>query len=101
VRIWDPRFTKSVRSFSVVPSSLNVCEIHPRAPLLGCASPQQAIRIYNIDTEEMLNNIRYHDGFMGQRIGPTRCLAFHPYKVWLAAGGTDGLIAIYSTERRK
>ena len=52
------------------------------ATVFSCsASPQQAIRIYNIDTEEMLNNIRYHDGFMGQRIGPTRCLAFHPYKV--------------------
>ena len=45
------------------------------------ASPQHAIRIYNLDTEEMLNNIRYHDGFMGQRIGPTKCLAFHPFKV--------------------
>lgn len=45
------------------------------------ASPQNAIRIYNLDSEEMLNHIRYHDGFMGQRIGPTKCLAFHPYKV--------------------
>jgi len=49
--------------------------------LSSSASPQQAIRIYNLEKEELLNNIRYHDGFMGQKIGPTKCLAFHPYKV--------------------
>ena len=81
VRTWDPRFMRSISTLQVLPSSLNVCELHPNAPLLACASPQQAIRIYNLETEEMLNNIRYHDGFMGQRIGPTKCLAFHPYKV--------------------
>ena len=81
VRIWDPRFMKSVRSISASPSSVNACEIHPRSPLLACASPQHAIRVYNLESEDMLNNIRYHDGFMGQRIGPTKCLAFHPYKV--------------------
>lgn len=101
VKIWDPRFTQPIKSISGLPSSVNVCEVHPQAPLLACASPQHAIRVYNLETEEMLNHIRYHDGFMGQKIGPTKCLAFHPHKVWLAAGGTDGLIAIYSTERRK
>ena len=53
----------------------------PPPPPPPSASPQNAIRIYNLDSEEMLNHIRYHDGFMGQRIGPTKCLAFHPYKV--------------------
>ena len=81
VRIWDPRFMKSVRSIVASPSSVNACEIHPRSPLLACASPQHAIRVFNLETDEMLNHIRYHDGFMGQRIGPTKSLAFHPYKV--------------------
>ena len=42
---------------------------------------QQAIKIYNIQSEETLSHIRYHDGFMGQKIGPTSALTFHPYKV--------------------
>lgn len=88
VRIWDPRFMKSVRSISASPSSVNACEIHPRSPLLACASPQHAIRVYNLESDEMLNHIRYHDGFMGQRIGPTKCLAFHPYKVTFPAWAT-------------
>ena len=82
VKIWDPRFTKPIKSISGLPSSVNVCEVHPRSPMLACASPQHAIRVYNLESEDMLNHIRYHDGFMGQKIGPTKCLAFHPYKVW-------------------
>lgn len=81
MKIWDPRFTQPTKSISGLPASVSVCEVHPQAPLLACASPQHAIRVYNLDTEEMLNHIRYHDGFMGQKIGPTKCLAFHPHKV--------------------
>lgn len=81
VKVWDPRFIQPVKSISGLPTSVNVCEVHQQAPLLACASPQHAIRIYNLETEEMLNHIRYHDGFMGQKIGPTKCLSFHPRKV--------------------
>lgn len=100
VKIWDLRNSSPLRSFHI-PSVLNVCDIHPRSSLLACATAQQSIKIFNLDTDDMLSSIRYHDGFMGQRIGPTKCLAFHPYKVWLAAGGTDGFIAIYSAEKKK
>ena len=41
----------------------------------------QAIRLYNINNGETINSIKYHDGFMGQKIGPTKSLMFHPYKV--------------------
>ena len=44
----------------------------------------------------VLNWIRYHDGFLGQRIGPVSCLAFHPNKPLLAAGATDSIISIYT-----
>ena len=49
--------------------------------LVHSASRNQSIKIYSTDSDELVNSIRYHDGFMGQKIGPTRCLAFHPYKV--------------------
>lgn len=32
-------------------------------------------------TGDILSLIRYHEGFMGQRIGPVSCMSFHPYKV--------------------
>lgn len=32
-------------------------------------------------TGELINSIKYYDGFMGQRVGAISCLAFHPYWV--------------------
>lgn len=48
-----------------------------------------------------LNVIRFHEGFMGHRIGPVSCLAFHPHKVTLAAGSIDCLLTIYCLENRR
>lgn len=47
-------------------------------PHSGSAS--QMIKVYNLDGGN-LSTIRYHDGFMGQRIGPISCLEFHPHRV--------------------
>jgi len=61
---------------------------HPMVTVVMChhnlvhsASRNHSIKIYSTDSDDLINSIRYHDGFMGQKIGPTRCLAFHPYKV--------------------
>jgi regulator-associated protein of mTOR len=76
----------------------------------------------NLSGEEV-SLIRYHDGFLGQRIGPVSCLAFHPYvhskknilyyafltfivffcryQILLAAGATDSIISIYAGETFK
>ena len=47
---------------------------------LFSGSANQSIKVLNIKGET-LSHIRYHDGFIGQRIGPLSCLAFHPYWV--------------------
>lgn len=43
--------------------------------------------------ERVLNTIKYHDGFMGQRIGPLSAVAFHPCVLAAEArlgGGVEG-----------
>lgn len=42
---------------------------------------------------DLINNIKYYDGFMGQRVGAISCLAFHPHWVCLhtPAEGMRGL----------
>lgn len=44
-------------------------------------------------TGDLINNIKYYDGFMGQRVGAISCLAFHPHWVCLhtQAGGLGEL----------
>jgi regulator-associated protein of mTOR len=50
---------------------------------------------------DQVSLIRYHDGFLGQRIGPISDLAFHQYKLRLAAGATDSIVSIYGGEMSK
>lgn len=48
---------------------------------------------------ELINHIKYYDGFMGQRVGAISCLAFHPHWVCVSpplgrrgdAGGLRGV----------
>lgn len=47
-------------------------------------SMNQFIAVYNANGD-VISNIKYYDGFMGQRIGAISCLAFHPYWVTLTS----------------
>lgn len=38
------------------------------------------INVYN-ESGDVLSTIKYHEGFLGQRIGTISCLAFHPHLV--------------------
>lgn len=42
----------------------------------------QFTAVYN-SNGELINNIKYYEGFMGQRVGAISCLAFHPH--WVCA----------------
>jgi len=83
-------------------NTMTALAVHDFAPILASASQNQKIRVHSFTGEE-LGMIRYHDGFLGQRIGPVSCLAFHPYvhpryRLLLAAGATDSIISIYAGE---
>lgn len=95
LKFWDPRFTESVKSLNLQQGFTSV-DIHPRADVLACGSMNQYVGVYN-QSGDTLSTIKYHDGFMGQRIGAICSLAFHPYRVKLAAGSTDSYISVYST----
>lgn len=97
VKFWDPRFTESVRTLRTIGNAA-AFEVHQQAKVFATGSASQMIKVYNLDGGN-LSTIRYHDGFMGQRIGPISCLEFHPHRVHLAAGSTDSFISIYSTEK--
>lgn len=69
--------------------------VHSRASLMASGSASQRIRVCSLSGEE-LNVIRYHEGFLGQRMAPVSSLALHPYRLLLAGGFTDSWISIYS-----
>lgn len=97
VKFWDVRNQKaSVQSLQVHQHpNVTAVVIHPCAPLIAVGSQDQRIRVVTYSGEEVCL-IRYHDGFLGQRIGPITALDFHPYKLLLAAGATDSIVSLYS-----
>lgn len=84
---------KTVQAFNK--SIMSAMAVHDYAPIFACGSQTQKIKVYNLNGEEV-SLIRYHDGFLGQRIGPVSCLSFHPYFLVLGAGATDGVVSLYA-----
>ncbi|XP_028828569.1 regulatory-associated protein of mTOR isoform X3 [Denticeps clupeoides] len=99
VRFFEPRSPDSVNVLQTV-KGLTALDIHPQANLFACGSMNQFIAVYN-SNGDVISNIKYYDGFMGQRIGAISCLAFHPYWPHLAVGSNDYYMSIYSAEKRQ
>ncbi|KAM9857171.1 regulatory-associated protein of mTOR isoform 2-T2 [Aulostomus maculatus] len=98
VRFFEPRTPDSVNVLQTV-KGLTALDIHPQANLFACGSMNQFIAVYNANGD-VISNIKYYDGFMGQRIGAISCLAFHPHWPHLAVGSNDFYMSIYSAEKR-
>jgi regulator-associated protein of mTOR len=95
VYISDPRYPKDVpKKFRAhLDSPLNTMVVHNYAPLIATGSSKQFVNVMKMDGT-IINKIRHHDGFLGQRIASVHCLAFHPNKLLLAAGGKDSYVSI-------
>ncbi|XP_054449253.1 regulatory-associated protein of mTOR [Pteronotus mesoamericanus] len=98
VRFFDPRMPESVNTMQIV-KGLTALDIHPQANLIACGSMNQFTAVYS-GSGELINSIKYYDGFMGQRVGAISCLAFHPYWPHLAVGSNDYYMSVYSVEKR-
>jgi regulator-associated protein of mTOR len=102
VKFWDPRSTVSFKTVQAhTQSVMTALAVHDQAPLFATGSQDQRIKVFNQNSDQELSLIRYHDGFLGQRIGPVSALNFHPYHILLAAGATDSLVSIYAGETFK
>lgn len=97
VKFWDLRSMRTFKTFEVFKSPLTALSVHNSAPIMATGSHAQFIKILTLNGDQLGNIIKYHDGFLGQRIGPVSCLAFHPTQLLLAAGATDSIVSVYST----
>lgn len=99
LKFWDMRYPKnSVKSLEAHRSPMTALAVHNYAPIFASGSHNQFIKVFRSDGEQ-LALIRYHEGFLGERIGPVSCLAFHSHRLFLAAGATDSVIAVYSSDK--
>nr|CCA15283.1 predicted protein putative [Albugo laibachii Nc14] len=99
LKFWDLRHPRNSTKFlETHRSTMTALAVHDYVPIFASGSHNQFIKVFRCDGEQ-LALIRYHEGFLGERIGPVSCLAFHPHRLYLAAGATDSVIAIYSGEK--
>lgn len=68
---------------------------HRHAPVIATGSGKQLIKVFSTDGRQ-LNMVKFHNSFLGQRIGPVSALGFHPYEALLAAGAMDSIVSIYA-----
>jgi regulator-associated protein of mTOR len=94
-KFWDLRLPASLRNLDVQRSPMTAFAVHKQVPLIASGAHAQFLKVLDFEGETK-NVIRYHEGFLGQRIGAVSCLAYHPYKLLLAAGATDPFISLYS-----
>jgi regulatory associated protein of mTOR len=97
VKFWDLRSMRTFKTLEVHKSPLTALAVHSLAPVMATGSHAQFIKILTLGGDQLGSIIKYHDGFLGQRIGPVSCLGFHPTRMMLAAGATDSIVSIYST----
>lgn len=95
VCVWDPRmFRDPVSYFKTGESTVTTMDVHPSLELIASATANHKVYVSNFNGHQ-LGMIQYHDGFMGQRLVDINCLKFHPYRINLAVGSIDCILAMY------
>jgi len=100
---WDTRFpgqaVRNLRAYKLKrDDTMTSMVMHPYGSMLATATPNQFIKIFNLEGE-LLNHHKHYTNFLGEAIGPISCLAFHPFKPHLAAGSYERIISIYGPGR--
>lgn len=94
VRFWDLRRPQSVHSIQAHRSPMTSLALHDYAPLIATGTRKQQVKLWS-NSGELISEIRYHDGFLGQRIGPVSSLAFHPHRLYMAVGALDSIVSLH------
>ncbi len=94
VRSWDLRVPRCVTALLAHSRGfMTAFAQHDYAPLWATGSSGQQARVFT-NAGEPLADVRFHDGFVGQRIGQVSALAWHPHKLMLAIGAADSFVDI-------
>jgi len=94
VKVWDIRRQSSISTLETHQPAVSL-DIHQSAPVFAVWTSTQNISLHSLYEGKVMNQIRYHEGLLGNRLGPVNCLRFHPTLVQLAAGSTDCHVSMF------
>lgn len=95
IRRWDMRTTRVIMNMDVGRAGATALDVHSSTNLVAVSTSDQSVRIFTNDGNSIAN-LKYHDGFLAQRLGPIAALAFHPRRLMLSIGSTDGIVSLFS-----
>mmetsp|Transcript_13889 Transcript_13889/g.20979 ORF Transcript_13889/g.20979 Transcript_13889/m.20979 type:complete len:1711 (+) Transcript_13889:99-5231(+) len=102
ISLCDPRIVRekypgimTFKAHAQERAPLDVCTVHDYAPLVATGSRQQFGTIYDLRDGRKIRRLKYHEGFLGQRLGPVSAMSFHQYELLLAVGCKDIFISTY------
>jgi len=85
--------------------SLKSFASHSSSKMIATGSLRQFVSLYSTerlaDPLQRIHNIRFHEGFLGQRIGPVTHLEFDKRHKLLAVGGQDSFVSIFGPNTTK
>ena len=79
-------------------SALTCFSAHRHLPLLASGSARPFVELFDVGNYT-LDQIKYHYGFLGQKIGAVQSLVFHDYRQIIAMGCNDPYLSIFAAER--
>jgi regulator-associated protein of mTOR len=74
---------QATKTIEVKDKKISTMNLHSFAPVVAFAADSPKVTVMNTKGET-LHHIKYHDGFLAQRIGPVCALGLHPLRLLLA-----------------
>lgn len=71
----------SISSFNAMAGFHTCFDMHLGGQIVAVGRSTQIVSVHSLRSGKTVNNIKYHEGILGQRIGSPIAVAFHPYKV--------------------
>lgn len=92
----DTRTNQSITSYnSFGNGGLKSVGIFNWSSVVVGGSSDQGLKFIDTNDGDVLHSIRYHDGFLGQRLGPICGIVVHPYLPVFLVSSLDSLISVY------
>ncbi|QPG97402.1 hypothetical protein C2857_006263 [Epichloe festucae Fl1] len=100
IKVWDIRMDRPLHSFQTTRDTLRTASTHEHLPVFAVGTSQHAVKVFNLDGNE-LSRLEPYSSFLQQnRGGPISATAFHPHRPILGcAARGDHHINLFTCEK--
>ncbi|KAL5114241.1 Target of rapamycin complex 1 subunit kog1 [Pleosporales sp. CAS-2024a] len=102
VKLWDIRMDGSVKTIMATTDHLRTLSVHEHAPVFAAGTQKHRVKIFNINTGQVVSHFEPYSGFLRDRSAPIAATAFHPHRLMIAAAAVhDNHVNIFACHEPK